>query len=45
MIRKEHGKYVLYSSDGSKRLGVHSSREKAVKQEIAIEIAKKKRKG
>jgi hypothetical protein len=45
MIRKEGRKYVLYSSDGSKRLGVHPSKERALAQERAIQFAKAKRKG
>ena len=40
MIVKKQGKYVLYSKDGSKRLGTHPSKEAAIKQEEAIEISK-----
>ena len=42
MIRKEDGKYVLYTKDGSRKLGTHDTREKAVKQEQAIQISKRK---
>lgn len=45
MIRREKGKWILYTSDGSKRLGVHPSRQQATKQERAIQWAKSKRKG
>jgi hypothetical protein len=40
MIRKEEGKVVLYSKDGSKKLGVHKSQTQAIKQEVAIKFAK-----
>lgn len=36
MIRHERGKWVLYTSDGSRRLGTHSSRSAAQRQEAAI---------
>lgn len=40
MIKKENDKWILYSSDGSKKLGTHDSKKKAIAQEIAIKIAK-----
>jgi len=40
MIKQEGKKYVLYSKDGSKKLGEHDSEEDAKKQEAAIEISK-----
>lgn len=45
MIRKEGKKWILYSRDGSKRLGIHPSKEKAAAQERAINYSKAKRKG
>ena len=39
MIKREEGKYVLYSKDGDK-LGSHATRAKAVAQEIAIKTKK-----
>jgi hypothetical protein len=35
--------YILHSKDGSKVLGRHRTRKDAVRQEQAIEIAKKRR--
>lgn len=41
MIKQESKhKFVLYSKKASKALGVHPSKEKAMKQEQAIEISK-----
>jgi len=40
VIRKQKGKFVLYSADGSKRLGVHESNVKAEAQETAIKLSK-----
>jgi len=41
MIKKEGGKFVLYSKDGSKKLGSHATKAKAIAQEIAIKMSKK----
>lgn len=43
MIRKDGDKWVLYTKDGSRVLGRHSSHAKALAQERAIEIAKHKK--
>lgn len=43
MISKRGKKWVLRSKKTGKVLGTHSSREGAIKQEQAIEIAKHKR--
>lgn len=40
MIRHIKGKWKLYSKDGSKLLGTHPTKEKAVAQEQAIEASK-----
>ena len=40
MIKEQHGKYLIYSKDGSKLLGTHSTKEKALKQERAIHMSK-----
>lgn len=46
MIKQESKhKFVLYSKKTGKALGVHPSKEKALKQEQAIEISKRKAKG
>lgn len=45
MIKKVGDKYYLYSKDGSKLLGKHSSKVKAQAQEAAINIAKHSKKG
>jgi len=42
MITKEGEKYVLRSKGAGKVLGVHPSRASAVRQEQAIQIAKRK---
>jgi len=39
-IHKEGNQWVLYTKDGSRVLGKHSTKEEAKKQEIAIEISK-----
>jgi hypothetical protein len=36
MIRKEGQKYILYSKDGSKRLGTFPSKKKAEERELQI---------
>lgn len=43
MIKREGGNYVLYTKDGSRKLGTHSSKADALKQEAAIEISKHRR--
>jgi len=43
VIRKEGNKYVLRTSDGQRVLGRHKTKEEAIKQEVAIKHAKKKR--
>ena len=40
MIRKKGSKWVLKSRKTGKTLGTHSSKQGAIKQEQAIEIAK-----
>ncbi len=40
MIRKVGNKYVLYTSDGARKLGTHPSRAAAERQEGAIEASK-----
>lgn len=40
VIKKEGGKWVLYSKDGKKKLGTHETRADAVAQERAIEANK-----
>mgnify|MGYP000704000803 CR=1 FL=1 len=40
VIKKEGDKWVLYSSDGEKRLGTHDTREEAEAQERAIQMNK-----
>lgn len=42
-IKQEGNKFVLYSKDGSKKLGEHDTRQEAIDQEIAIEASKKKK--
>ncbi len=39
-IRHEGGKWILYTRDGSRKLGTHPSKEAAIKQEQAIEAHK-----
>ena len=41
MIKKEGQDYILYDKAGKKKLGTHSSREKALEQERAIMANKK----
>lgn len=43
MIKKEGNRWVLYSKSGGKKLGEHSSKSAAIKQEQAILISKKKK--
>ena len=44
MIRKVGSNYNVYTKDGSRKLGSHSSLSGAKSQLAAIEISKKKRK-
>jgi len=41
MIKKKGDKYVVYDSKGSKKLGEHDTKAKALDQLAAIEISKK----
>ncbi len=43
MIRKVAGKYVLFTADGKRRLGTHSTRKEALAQERAVQASKHKR--
>ena len=43
MIRKEGDKYILYTKDGKRRLGVHDTRKDAERQERVIEMQKHKK--
>lgn len=40
VIRHEHGKWVLYTHDGSRKLGEHDTKEGAMAQERAVQAAK-----
>jgi hypothetical protein len=40
-VREVSGKWVVFSSDGSKKLGVHKTREEAIAQLRAIEASKR----
>jgi hypothetical protein len=42
MIKKQGAKFVLYSSDGKKKLGEHTTRKDALAQERAIQANKKR---
>jgi hypothetical protein len=42
MIVKKGNKWLVKSSDGKKTLGTHSSKAKALRQLMAVEISKKK---
>jgi hypothetical protein len=44
VIKKEKGKYKLYTKDGKKVLGVHDTRQDAIKQEYAIQKSQEKQK-
>lgn len=44
MIQKKGNKYVLKTKDGSRVLGTHSSKKKALLQERAINNSKRLRK-
>lgn len=39
-IRKQKNQWCVFSKDGSKKLGCHSTKEKALKQLRAVEISK-----
>ncbi len=43
MIKKEGNKYILYSKDGSKKLGVYHTKEEALKRERQIRFFKHKK--
>lgn len=45
MIRKEDNQYILYTKDGSRVLGRHSSYSSAINQEKAIQMRKHKKQG
>lgn len=45
MIRKKGDKFQLLTSDGSRVLGTHPTREKAEKQEAAIKASEAARRG
>ena len=40
MIKKQNGKYIIYSKDGKKKLGEYDSRAEAVKRLRQIEYFK-----
>ena len=44
MIRKEGNKYILYTRDGTRKLGTHDSMNSAIKQEHAIQVGKNPKK-
>jgi hypothetical protein len=44
MIVKEGQKWVLYTRDGKRVLGKHASKASAQKQELAIRLAKARKK-
>jgi hypothetical protein len=44
VIKKEKGKYKLYTKDGKKILGTHETRQQAIKQEYAIQKSQEKQK-
>lgn len=41
MIKREGNGFTLYTKDGSRKLGKHKSRKKAMAQEYAIKMNKK----
>ena len=43
VIKKEDGKYKLYTRDGKKVLGTHDDKQDAIKQEYAIEKSKEQK--
>ena len=40
MVKHVHGKWILMSQDGKKKLGMHPSRAAAMRQETAINMSK-----
>lgn len=42
MIKKQGNQYILYTSDGKRVLGRHPTREQALRQERAVQAAKKR---
>lgn len=44
VIKKEKGKYKLYTKDGKRVLGTHETRQQAIKQEYAIQKSEEKQK-
>lgn len=44
MIKRANGKYVVYDSTGTKRLGSHDTKREAEDQIAAIEASKSRRK-
>lgn len=42
MIKKSGNKWILYTKDGKRKLGTHSTREEAAAQERAIRAGKDK---
>ena len=44
VIKHEDGKWKLYTKDGSRVLGTHDSKQKAIKQEYAIEKSQEQKK-
>ncbi|MCR4301806.1 MAG: hypothetical protein NUV51_09365 [Sulfuricaulis sp.] len=45
VVRREGDQWILYSQDGSKKLGTHDSEESAKRQEHAINISKARKAG
>ena len=44
MIKKVGNKYILFTKDGKRKLGIHDTRKEAEAQEVAINISKSKKK-
>jgi len=44
IIRQEHGKFVVRTKTGDRKLGTHDTKEKALAQLRAIEASKSRRK-
>lgn len=40
MIRKRGDKYILYTKDGSRKLGTHKTKAGALRQERAVQASK-----
>ena len=45
VIKKEGGKFALFTKDGKRKLGTHDSEEGAKKQEASIKASEKRRGG